>query len=238
MINRIIDNKRKTLLENLILASKDFDELSITTGYWDLEGTKLLIESLKDYKKIRLIIGQEPLIGRYNLNQVEPDFPDTDIFKDLQRLKSDSALYATVKELKKKVDEGVLEVKVYRRNFLHAKSYIFGNYKTEKAVGFIGSSNFTKNGLTTNLELNTSEVDNRIVQFNPQSENQEHGHLSWFEEIWNDEMSINWTGDFIELVNSSNHGDQLFSPYEMYIKTLEYIYADEMNHPGLTPQGI
>ncbi len=228
MINRIIDNKRKTLLENLLLAFKDFDELSIATGYWDLEGTKLLIESLKDYKKIRLIIGQEPLIGRYNLNQVEPDFPDTDIFQDLQKLKTDSSLYDTVKELKRKVDEGILEVKVYKRNFLHAKTYIFGNFQTEQAVGFIGSSNFTRNGLTTNLELNAGESDNRIVQFNPQTENQEHGHLSWFEEIWNDEMSINWTGDFIELVNSSNHGDQLFSPYEMYIKTLEYIYADEI----------
>ena len=37
MINKIIDNKRKTLLENLVLASKDFDELSIATGYWDLK---------------------------------------------------------------------------------------------------------------------------------------------------------------------------------------------------------
>ena len=58
-INKIIDNKRKTLLDNLLSVSKDFDELSIATGYWDLEGTKLLIDNLSNYKKIRLIIGQE-----------------------------------------------------------------------------------------------------------------------------------------------------------------------------------
>jgi superfamily II DNA or RNA helicase len=227
-VNKIIDNKRKTLLDNLLLVSKDFDELSIATGYWDLEGTKLLIDNLANYKKIRLIIGQEPLIGRYNLNAVEPDFPDKDIFEDLQRLKPESGLYETVKELKRKADNGELEVKVYKRNFLHAKCYIFGNYKTEKAVGIIGSSNFTKNGITTNLELNSGESDNRIVQFSPQSENQEHGHMSWFDEIWNDEMSVNWTGEFTELINTSNHGDEIFSPYEMYIKTLEYIYSDEV----------
>jgi hypothetical protein len=175
-----------------------------------------------------LIIGQEPLIGRYNLNAVEPDFPDKDIFEDLQRLKPESGLYETVKELKRKADTGELEVKVYKRNFLHAKCYIFGNYKTEKAIGIIGSSNFTKNGLTSNLELNTGESDNRIIQFVPQTEVQENGHLSWFDEIWSDEMSVNWTGEFTELINTSNHGDEIFSPYEMYIKTLEYIYSDEV----------
>lgn len=227
-VNKIIDNKRKTLLDNFLSASKDFDELSIATGYWDLEGTKLLIDNLSNYKKIRLIIGQEPLIDRYNLNAVEPDFPDKDIFEDLQRLKPESGLYETVKELKRKADTGELEVKVYKRNFLHAKCYIFGNYKTEKAIGIIGSSNFTKNGLTSNLELNTGESDNRIIQFAPQTEVQENGHLSWFDEIWSDEMSVNWTGEFTELINTSNHGDEIFSPYEMYIKTLEYIYSDEV----------
>lgn len=225
---KIIDNNRKLLKNALIEASKEFDELSIATGYWDLEATKLLLPHLFNYKKIRLLIGQEPLIGRYNLSKVEPDFPDLDIFSDLQRLKQDSLLYETVKDLKSKVDNGILEVKVYRRTFLHAKCYIFGSFKTEKAVGFIGSSNFTKNGLTTNLELNVGESDSRIVQFNPQSTEQENGHLSWFEEVWNDELCVNWTGEFTELVNGSNHGNLLFSPYEMYIKTLEHVYKDEL----------
>gem|GEM_PF-2440057 len=149
----------------------------------------MLLPYLKDYKKIRLVIGQEPSIPRYDLNNIEPDFPDKDIFDDLQRLKTDSNLNGTVKELKKLVDQNILEVKVFKKTFLHAKCYIFGNFNSKEAVGFIGSSNFTKNGLQINRELNTGEDDSRIVQFKPNN-NQEHGHLSWFEEIWNDDGCI------------------------------------------------
>ena len=97
---RIIDNERKKLLDCLVAASKDFDEISIATGYWDLEATAMLLPHIAKYKKIRLIIGREPLIPRHQLEGVEPDFPDKDIFEDLQRIKSDSSLRPAVLELK------------------------------------------------------------------------------------------------------------------------------------------
>ncbi|PIR87473.1 MAG: hypothetical protein COU11_00445 [Candidatus Harrisonbacteria bacterium CG10_big_fil_rev_8_21_14_0_10_49_15] len=223
---KIIDNQRKKLLDSLIEASNNFDEISIATGYWDLEATALLLPYLKNYKKIRLLIGREPLIPRHQLNEVEPDFPDKDIFEDLQKLKIDSNLKPTVRELKLLVDNKILEVKVFKKAFLHAKCYIFGNFESENALGIIGSSNFTKNGLTISRELNAGEDDQRVVQFNPKNETQEHGHLSWFEEVWADDGCIEWTGNFIELVDTSIHGELLFSPYEMYIKTLDFMYGD------------
>jgi len=222
----IIDNQRINLMDSLIKASSDYDEISIATGYWDLEATALLLPYLKNYKKIRLLIGREPLIPRHQLSEVEPDFPDKDIFEDLQKLKTDSNLKPTVIELKELSDKGILEVKVFKKAFLHAKCYIFGNFESETAIGVIGSSNFTKNGLTTNRELNAGEDDQRVVQFNPKNKDQEHGHLSWFEEVWTDEGCVEWTGKFIELVDTSIHGELLFSPYEMYIKTLDYMYGD------------
>jgi len=223
---KIIDNKRKILLDSLIEASKSYDEISVATGYWDLEATALLLPYLKNYKKIRLLIGREPLIPRHQLYKIEPDFPDKDIFDDLQKIKIDSNLKPTVKELKRLVDEKILEVRVFKKAFLHAKCYIFGNFESENAMGIIGSSNFTKNGLTVNRELNAGEDDSRVVQFNPKNKDQEHGHLSWFEEVWLDEGCVEWTGEFIELVDTSIHGELLFSPYEMYIKTLDYMYGN------------
>ncbi|MDO8571034.1 MAG: helicase-related protein [Candidatus Daviesbacteria bacterium] len=225
---KIIDNERIKLLDTLIEASGNYDQISIATGYWDLEATALLLPYLKKYKKIRLLIGREPLIPRHQLNEVEPDFPDKDIFEDLQRLKIDSNLNLTVKDLKQLVDNKILEVKVFKIAFLHAKCYIFGNFESETALGIIGSSNFTKNGLTTNRELNAGEDDQRVVQFNPKNETQEHGHLSWFEEVWTDDGCIDWSGQFIELVSGSNHGDLVYSPYEMYIKTLHFWYEDQL----------
>jgi len=221
----IIDNRRRVLLDTLIEVSKEHDEISIATGYWDLKGTEALLPYLQKYKKIRLLIGRELLIPRHQLNEIEADFPDRDIFEDLQALKPDIKLKDTISNLKTLIDSKVLEVKVFKKTFLHAKCYIFGNFKSTNAVGFIGSSNFTLNGLTHNFELNASEDDTRVVLYSPQSEEQENGHLSWFEEAWNDDKCIDWTGQFIELVDTSVHGEKLFSPYEMYIKTLDLMYS-------------
>jgi superfamily II DNA or RNA helicase len=223
---KIIDNRRKKLIDCLVEASRDHDELSIATGYWDLKGTKLLLPYIKKYKKIRILIGRELLIPRHQLNEIEADYPDRDIFEDLQHLKPDSELRPTIVEIKSLIESGVLEVKVFKKTFLHAKCYIFGGFNSKSAVGVIGSSNFTENGLTSNFELNAGESDHRIVQFHPTHEGHENGHLSWFEEAWNDEGCIEWTGQFEELIDTSIHGEKLFSPYEMYIKTLDYMYGD------------
>ncbi len=203
----IIDNRRKQLFDCLVEASKDHEELSIATGYWDLKATEMLLPHIKNYKKIRLLIGRELLIPRHQINQVEPDFPDRDIFEDLQKIKTDSDFKPTIIELKRLVDAGVLEIKVFKRTFLHAKCYIFGGFESNNAIGIIGSSNFTKNGLTTNFELNAGESDHRVVQFTPKNPEQENGHLSWFQDAWTDEGCIEWTGQFIELVDTSVHGE-------------------------------
>lgn len=223
---KIIDNRRKTLIDCLIDASGDHDELSIATGYWDLKGTKLLLPHIKHYKKIRLLIGRELLIPRHQLTQIEADYPDKDIFEDLQCLTPNSELRPVIVEIKALISSGVLEVRVFKKTFLHAKCYIFGNFNSKSAVGVIGSSNFTENGLTNNFELNAGESDHRIIQFHPTHKEHENGHLSWFEEAWNDKGCVDWTGKFEELIDTSIHGEKLFSPYEMYIKTLDYMYGD------------
>jgi hypothetical protein len=46
---KIIDNRRKKLVDCLIEASRDHDELSIATGYWDLKGTQLLLPYIQNY---------------------------------------------------------------------------------------------------------------------------------------------------------------------------------------------
>lgn len=201
--------------------------MSIATGYWDLKGTELLLPYIKNYKKIRLLIGRELLIPRHELKEVEVDFPDLDIFKDLEFLKPESGLRSSIVLIKELIEKKILEVKVFKKTFLHSKCYIFGNFKSKSAIGIIGSSNFTRNGLTTNLELNAGESDSRVVQFKP-NEDQENGHLSWFEFVWNNPDCINWSGKFEELIDTSIHGEKLFSPFEMYIKTLDIMYGQTL----------
>ena len=51
---KIIDNNRKTLLDTFVEVSKTHSEISIATGYWDLEAIRLTLSSLRNYQKIRL----------------------------------------------------------------------------------------------------------------------------------------------------------------------------------------
>ena len=229
MYPKIIDNQRRKLLDIFENFSGKFDEISIASGYWDLKGMSIVLPYIKNYKKIRILIGKEPLIPRYSKNEIEINFPDDDFFYDLQHLNPTEELQKTALEIKRLIDEEILEVKVYRKSFLHAKCYIFGNFESENAIGIIGSSNFTENGLLNNTELNSLESDPRTVLYKPQTENQEVGHLFWFNNLWNDASSEEWTGKFIEIIDKSTHGESLFSPYEMYIHSLYQIYKDELD---------
>lgn len=232
-IPNIIDNKRRIFADVFNQLATDYDHLSIATGYWDLQGIKHVINNIKGYKKIRLLIGRELLIPRHKLNKPEPDYPDRDIFEDLELLSPDKELKNLIKEIRELINSKTLEVRVYRKTFLHAKCYIFGTYDSSKAIGIIGSSNFTGNGLTQNTELNSLERDERIVLYEPKNHDQQVGHLYWFDELWNDDKTEVWDGRFIELLEQSPVGDILFSPYETYIKALHELYKDELDEEVL-----
>jgi hypothetical protein len=225
---KIIDNERVTLKDTITDLCKQHEEISIATGYWDLKAILEILEDFKKLKKIRLLIGREPLIPRHGLRTPENDFPDKDIKYDLASLENIPIYREVAAEIKKWIEDEKLEVKIFNKEFLHAKCYIFGSYDSNNAVGIIGSSNFTGMGLTKNRELNALEDDHRIVLFKPKDKNQEVGHLYWFDNLWNNENSIKWNEEFKVILETSPVGDQIFSPYEMYIKTLYELYSDEL----------
>lgn len=225
---KIVDNNRKSMLEVLKQAAKNQEELSIATGYWDLRAILELKEELGSLKKIRLLIGREPMIPRHQLLTPESDFPDKDFEFDLTQLSPTAELRMTADLLKVWIDEGKIEVRIFKRTFLHAKCYIFGNFESERAIGIIGSSNFTNAGLTHNTELNSLESDHRVVTYRPSTATQEIGHLSWFEGMWNDEYTEDWNTKFKSIIELSPVGNILFSPFEMYMKTLYNLYSEEL----------
>lgn len=232
MASRLVDNRRVSLATALDELAPNYEELSVATGYWDLPGMQLVFDRIDDYKKIRIVLGQEPLPPRYarqlDIFDLDGMFPEREIADGLNSLDFEPTLRDLVVRIKALIAEGRLEVRVFRGGFLHAKSYIFGTYDSTNAVGIIGSSNFTRAGLTTNIELNALESDERIVQFKPLNEAATHGHLSWFDEIWDDPSTEVWNGKFTKLLEASPVGDTAFSRYAMYIKTLQELYSDEL----------
>ena len=244
---KLIDNIRVSLGDTLKKIAINQNELSIATGYWDLPGTAEIIDLLKNYKSVRLLIGQEPLAHRYqkimklDLNKPDNQFPEEDFKEDLiQNSESDEQILfrETAKKLCALINLGVLKVKVYRKSTLHAKAYIFGNLNSNNSIGIIGSSNFTKAGLSTNVELNALNDNYQIVNFRPTSPTQENGYLTWFNDMWNDPENIDWTGDFKKIIDTSPIGQTTFSPYESYIKTLMEVFPDELIPPQKLEKNI
>lgn len=243
---KLIDNERIKLGDVLKSVTPKYETLSIATGYWDLAGTAEIIDSLSSYKSIRLLIGQEPISSRYqqilNLKFDKPDdlFPDKDFENDLVNYAKNYSEHEKLRETARKLCDLIssksLEVKVYRKSTLHAKAFIFGDFNSNNAVAILGSSNFTKAGLYTNTELDTSENDYRIVTYQPTNETQENGYISWFNSLWKDEECTNWTGEFKRIVQNSPVGNLTYGPYDSYIKTLMEIYPEELLPPERLPQ--
>jgi hypothetical protein len=118
---KIIDNQRVHLQGVLKAQALKHSKLSIATGYWDLEGTASLLEELEGLDGIRLLIGREPLIPRYQLAEPEKEFPGEDFKYDLANLVPESSLKETAARLRKWIESGKLEVKIFTGSFLHAK---------------------------------------------------------------------------------------------------------------------
>lgn len=268
-INASIINASNTLLDNsdqfrmvdyltALLRDEQHTELKIATGYWDLPGTKLLYEPLKEFfergGKLDLLIGQEPILRAYQLDEGalssikegERQYPGFYLRRDIDKL--NAAYHPTAQLLIDHInpdDEaaGQMRVHIYGKEgaveFLHAKCYIFLGCGAAKAI--VGSSNFTKHGLEDNAELNHMETSTHMVSSTDSYYSNTKSHLVWFNEKWNN--STPWNGEFIDILRKVPPVDppididdvinDPLNPYEVYIRMLQdrfdVIVDDAMN---------
>jgi len=237
----LIDNSSNeyqlgSVLKELI-KDNAYSQISIATGYWDLPGMVEIFTELNEFLErdnttFRLLLGEEPSVRAYQVKKPakqDPDFPEKYLKKDLEDLQLKEEFQKVVILLGKymnKNNNGKIQIKIYKINFLHAKCYIFGTDE-ENAIGIIGSSNFTRQGLFGNLELNQFEGNNATVNFIRKNLTQHPSHRTWFEELWN--KSEDWSKTFKEeILSLSKHGTICFSAYEMYIHSLYRIYGQDL----------
>ena len=238
---KLIDNSSNDYQLGCVLKELindvSYSEISIATGYWDLPGMVGIYDELASFLErenitFRILLGEEPSVKAYQVRnpaKQDPDFPEKYLKKDLENLQLKEEFQKVAYLLGKYLDEtnsGKIQIKVYRKNFLHAKCYIFGT-DAENAVGIIGSSNFTRQGMFGNFELNQFEDNNATVNFIRKNITQHPSHRSWFEDLWN--SSEDWSQTFKEeILALSKHGGTCFSPYEMYIHALYRIYGQDL----------
>ena len=120
--SKIIDNERVTLKDTILDLCKQHEEISIATGYWDLKAILETLEEFKKLKKIRLLIGREPLIPRHRLTIPENDFPDKDIKYDLASLENIPIYREVAAEIKKWIDHNSDTLSNYKHS-LDSREY-------------------------------------------------------------------------------------------------------------------
>ncbi|MGC8943397.1 MAG: helicase-related protein [Caldisericia bacterium] len=253
----IIDNREYKLIDIVKDISTSTDKAKFAIGYLFLSGFKEVYSYVNDFEEIRVIMGNttdketfdELVEGYKSLERVKEKIEE-DRFKNKTQTKElinetksslieDVELIEQSKEnieylgsLSKMIKEEKLNVKVYTKGRLHAKTYIFDYKKDkgyEKGIAIVGSSNLSLAGLSDNTELNV------IVHGNDN-----HEQLTkWFEDLWNESEYFN--EDLIKILENSWALNENITPYDIYVKTIYkltesemYPISDYLDYPFLT----
>ena len=163
--------------------------LDIATAYFNAGGYSLLADSLDKLGSVRLLIGAEPspperrarALGREAVNPgraerrrvgdaLESHEAALAVDRDLLGFTREAD--GAARRLVEWLHSGKVQVRRLEDRFLHGKAFLAATHDHGVVSG---SSNFTRAGLSTNLELNLGNYTPHTVTAVAQ----------WFEELWN-----------------------------------------------------
>ena len=199
--------------------------LDIATAYFNAGGYSLLADSLDQLNGARLLLGAEPTPPESRPRALgdESARPERAALARLQRalegherdLAADRDLLgfsveadATMRRLVGWLHSGNVQVRRLEGRFLHGKAFLV----SDRSHGVVaGSSNFTRAGLSTNLELNLGNYSPHVVR---QVE-------EWFEELWAEAVDYDLAALFE--ARFEPHPPQL-----IYLRMLWQLYGDDL----------
>ena len=206
------------------VAGTLLDELCIATAYFSPQGLELIAERLTGIPRIRLLLGAEPIpeSARRRRDPFDPREPeltrrrissvlermDRGLKEDRDRIPFSPQGESAIRTLLDFLRSGQIEVRRYERQFLHAKAFIF--HGSQRGL-LSGSSNLTRGGLQSNLELNLGHYEDSLLD-------EVEG---WFEELWEEASPFDLAAIYEELLAE-------YSPYMIYLKVLLHLYYNEL----------
>jgi len=206
---KVIDNSKMTLanfLSEVLKSSKDAN-LDIATAFFNIKAYELIKEEIKGLRYFRLLLGKSPelkeniTLGERLLNDIKEEVEGFNLEKSQNELVRD-----LINFLKKKN----VEIRIYTKDFLHGKAYIFDN------LVVVGSSNFTRAGLTSNTELNVVSLEAEA----------EYIRKRWFDIFW--DQASDFKEELIKILEESRFGSKEYSPYQVFIKTLYELQKEDL----------
>ncbi|MDR0911618.1 MAG: phospholipase D-like domain-containing protein [Methanobrevibacter sp.] len=191
--NKLVDALKKILTN---FKSKTFD---VASAFFEINAYKLIKDELGSVDTFRLLLGQVPKVESEDSLE---EFLKEEVMTEVKNAGLDKEKDDAGSEFIDFLKNDNVEVRLYKKGFLHGKAYIFDDYT------ITGSSNFTTGGLTREGELN---------QFSAQSK-AEYVRVNWFNKFW--DLSNDYKEELIELLESLRFGSNEYTPYEIFIKSL------------------
>lgn len=201
----LIDNRQgNTLLEAAKRLMPAAQSVDIATGYFEVGALVALDGAWRDVGGgIRLLMGDE--MTRATKAAILEGLSDSRRNGIEQaKVEDDWGAVDHLQAIRNAIATGKILPKVYTRAKFHAKSM---HYKTGGVVnhGIIGSSNFTRRGMTENIELNLFTSDNSQLR----------DLEAWFERAWAEAEDIR--PDLLKIIEP--HVRE-YSPFEVYLRAM------------------
>jgi superfamily II DNA or RNA helicase len=116
---------------------------------------------------------------------------------------------AGLRRLAEQLRSGRVRVKLFLRHTLHAKLYLlYRQDPNNPKIGFLGSSNLTLPGLSSQGELNVDVLDHDACDKLER----------WFNDRWDDRWSIDISDELVQVIDESWASETEIPPYHVYLK--------------------
>jgi len=218
--HKIIDNsegKKLVVFLKQILKAAPESKLDIATAFFNIQAYTMVKDELNGVPHFRLLLGKAPEIGN---ERTLGDALLEELQKEVEGFELSKEKEDDVKSLIEFLRRKSVEVKLYERDFLHGKAYIFDN------IVIIGSSNFTAAGLTHNTELNSVGLESEAI----------YTRKEWFEKFWVD--ASDFKDQLVKLLEDSRFGTTQYTPYQLYIKVLYELQKQDIRKEEEKTKGL
>lgn len=160
----VIDNDSHKLGDvlNQVLDEHEDLAMDVASAYFNIRGYDILRNRMKRLGSLRLLLGADPKTGQQIGVMPDPAALAAALRGDLSTEPYNAKTLELVEDLIRFVREDRVQIRLFDKQFLHAKCYLFygdpkGGPLFERfrpVIGVVGSSNFTGPGLERNRELN------------------------------------------------------------------------------------
>jgi superfamily II DNA or RNA helicase len=224
----ITNEDGQSLKERFVSLIKDTKYFDVLVGYFYTSGFKSIYKSLEPTEKIRILIGISTnrqtveLINQAKQikshHQIEQEFSNL-VKNELEESPDNIDTEESVKKFVEWISSKKIELRAYPEETIHSKLYImtFGDTDRDKGRVITGSSNFTQNGLVSNIEFNVELKNVSDYEF----------AKSQFEKLW--AKGVDVSEKYIETIQKDTWLKEDITPYELYLKFLYEHFKEEIN---------